>query len=135
MLACGAMSILLQVMIFQDNQVVWDLSRRLTAKIVAPYSPNGAFGKVSAKGFGVRKDARCARALGPGVCTPSHQHPPPYYALALGAKLCISRSDISSVLMARKDKEIPQGHRRCSNPSLHAETTQGHTFPKEGAAL
>lgn len=36
MLACGAMSILLQVVIFQDNQVVWDLRRRLTAKVVVP---------------------------------------------------------------------------------------------------
>lgn len=130
MLACGAMSILLQVMIFQDNQVVWDLSRRLTAKIVAPYSPNSAFGKVSAKGFGGRKDTRGARGLYPFPPTP-----PQYYALALGVKLCISRSGISSVLMARKDKQIPQGHRRCSNPSQHAETTQGHAFPKEGAAL
>lgn len=138
MLACGAKSILLQVMIFQDNQVVRDLSSRMIVKIVAPHSLHNAFanyfGKVSAKGFGGRKDARGARAWGQAsVRLPTNT--PQHYALAPGAMLCISRSGISSVLMARKDKQIPQGHRRCSNPSLRAETTQGHAFPKEGATL
>lgn len=81
MLACGAMSILLQVVIFQDNQVVWDLSRRLTAKIVAPYSPNSAFGKVSAKGFGGRKDTRGARGLYPFPPTP-----PPVLCISTGSE-------------------------------------------------